>query len=140
MQSSLSEIKRIFWLCGIKLLQCLSMSWIITLQTGDPTHALNGKNKTKLEKFWVREVVQNETFYTARVKKISKLCKKQIQKPKFMIIGHCDIQYEKKAKLSNLMDVQRKEYHEKHLQSIHQAIKEDGGWCSGRWILCMIIT
>ncbi|CAG7908534.1 unnamed protein product [Brassica rapa] len=41
--SSLSEIKRIFWLCGIKLLQCLSMSWIITLQTGDPTHALNGK-------------------------------------------------------------------------------------------------
>ncbi|RID44677.1 hypothetical protein BRARA_I01457 [Brassica rapa] len=54
------------------------------------------QNKTKLEKFWVRE-------------------------------------YEKKAKLSNLMDVQRKEYHEKHLQSIHQAIKEDGGWCSEKY-------
>ncbi|KAJ4905003.1 Beta-glucosidase 27 [Raphanus sativus] len=39
---------------------------------------------------------------------------------------HCDIDYEKKPKLSNLMDLQRTEYHKKHLQSIQQAIQEDG--------------
>ncbi|KAG2252355.1 hypothetical protein Bca52824_082491 [Brassica carinata] len=34
--------------------------------------------------------------------------------------------YEEKTKLSNLMDLQRTEYHKKHLQSIQQAIQEDG--------------
>ncbi|KAH0874174.1 hypothetical protein HID58_071536 [Brassica napus] len=39
---------------------------------------------------------------------------------------HCDMDYEEKTKLSNLMDLQRTEYHKKHLQSIQQAIQEDG--------------
>ncbi|CAN7085535.1 unnamed protein product, partial [Brassica oleracea var. botrytis] len=45
--------------------------------------------------------------------------------PKFMITenGHCDMDYEEKTKLSNLMDLQRTEYHKKHLQSIQQAIQ-----------------
>lgn len=42
--SSISEVKRIFWLRGSKLLQCLVLlTWILTLQTGDPTHASNGR-------------------------------------------------------------------------------------------------
>ncbi|KAF3524958.1 hypothetical protein F2Q69_00049549 [Brassica cretica] len=39
---------------------------------------------------------------------------------------HCDMDYEEKTKLSNLMDLQRTEYNKKHLQSIQQAIQEDG--------------
>uniref|UniRef100_M4CGR7 thioglucosidase n=1 Tax=Brassica campestris TaxID=3711 RepID=M4CGR7_BRACM len=50
--------------------------------------------------------------------------KNKYESPKFMIPenGHCDMDYEEKIKLSNLMDLQRTEYHKKHLQSIQQAI------------------
>ncbi|CAN6830994.1 unnamed protein product, partial [Brassica oleracea] len=67
-------------------------------------------------------------LYPQGLRKFLNHAKNKYGSPKFMITenGHCDIDYEKKAKLSNLMDLQRTEYHEKHLQSIHQAIKEDG--------------
>ncbi|XP_024010762.1 beta-glucosidase 27 [Eutrema salsugineum] len=67
-------------------------------------------------------------LYPQGLRKFLNHAKNKYGSPKFLITenGHCDIDYEKKAKLSNLMDLQRTEYHEKHLQSIHQAIKEDG--------------
>ncbi|KAJ4885027.1 hypothetical protein Rs2_35120 [Raphanus sativus] len=112
-----------------KLLQCLVLlTWIITLQTGvRRTHRME-ETKQSWRIFGSKRWFRMGLLYpqAARVKKVSKLCKKQIRKPKFMIIGHCDINYEKKAKLSNSMDIQRIEYYEKYLQSIHQAIKEYG--------------
>ncbi|KAF3558947.1 hypothetical protein F2Q69_00014575 [Brassica cretica] len=67
-------------------------------------------------------------LYPQGLRKFLNYAKDKYESPKFMITenGHCDIDYEKKPKLSNLMDLQRTEYHKKHLQSIQQAIKEDG--------------
>ncbi|EOA26071.1 hypothetical protein CARUB_v10019488mg [Capsella rubella] len=67
-------------------------------------------------------------LYPQGLRKFLNYAKNKYESPKFMITenGHCDIDYEKKPKLSNLMDLQRTEYHKKHLQSIQQAIKEDG--------------
>ncbi|CAN6828983.1 unnamed protein product, partial [Brassica oleracea] len=67
-------------------------------------------------------------LYPQGLRKFLNYAKDKYESPKFMITenGHCDIDYEKKPKLSNLMDLQRTEYHKKHLQSIQQAIQEDG--------------
>ncbi|KAG7561520.1 Glycoside hydrolase superfamily [Arabidopsis thaliana x Arabidopsis arenosa] len=67
-------------------------------------------------------------LYPQGLRKFLNYGKNKYESPKFMITenGHCDIDYEKKPKLSNLMDLQRTEYHKKHLQSIQQAIQEDG--------------
>ncbi|OAP02157.1 hypothetical protein AXX17_AT3G54530 [Arabidopsis thaliana] len=73
-------------------------------------------------------------LYPQGLRKFLNYAKNKYESPKFMITEngnnfirrHCDIDYEKKPKLSNLMDLQRTEYHKKHLQSIQQAIQEDG--------------
>ncbi|CAG7866032.1 unnamed protein product [Brassica rapa] len=67
-------------------------------------------------------------LYPQGLRKFLNYAKNKYESPKFMITenGHCDMDYEKKPKLSNLMDLQRTEYHKKHLQSIQQAIQEDG--------------
>ncbi|KAF8053815.1 hypothetical protein N665_1372s0003 [Sinapis alba] len=67
-------------------------------------------------------------LYPQGLRKFLNYAKNKYESPKFMITenGHCDIDYEKKPKLTNLMDLQRTEYHKKHLQSIQQAILEDG--------------
>lgn len=83
----------------------------------------HAKNKYGSPKFMITENGKFPFIFICSLLRSPFPCYVKVTKSSNNYLGHCDIDYEKKAKLSNLMDLQRTEYHEKHLQSIHQAIK-----------------
>ncbi|XP_010527605.1 PREDICTED: beta-glucosidase 27-like [Tarenaya hassleriana] len=66
--------------------------------------------------------------YPQGLRKVLNYAKNKYGNHKFIITenGYCDPSCDKKPKLFDLMDIQRTEYHKKHLYQLQQAINEDG--------------